>query len=65
MPVISLASMKSLIACFVLLLALPMAVLNPLGRSAFVGFYVGVIATWLAFLIASWGKSALQKQISN
>ena len=43
--------MKTL-ACFVLFLLIPMAALNPMGREAFVGYYVGVIATWLAFVIA-------------
>ena len=31
-----------------LLLVIPMIVLNPLGRSAFLGYYTGVIATWSA-----------------
>ena len=32
----------------VLLLVIPMIILNPLGRSAFLGYYAGVIATWAA-----------------
>ena len=35
-----------------LLLVIPMVILNPLGRSAFLGYYTGVIATWAAYLIA-------------
>jgi len=35
-----------------LLLVIPMIVLNPLGRSAFLGYYTGVIATWIAYVIA-------------
>ena len=35
-----------------LLLVIPMIVLNPLGRSAFLGYYTGVIATWAAYVIA-------------
>jgi len=35
-----------------LLLVIPMIVLNPLGRSAYLGYYAGVIATWIAYVIA-------------
>ena len=41
-----------------LFLAIPMMVLNPLGRPAFIGYYVGVISTWLAYLFALHGKHA-------
>ena len=44
--------MKSLFLLTVLLLLLPMAILNPLGRSAFLGYYAGVIATRAAYAIA-------------
>lgn len=36
----------------VLMLVIPMIFLNPLGRSAFLGYYTGVIATWAAYTIA-------------
>lgn len=36
----------------VLLLVIPMVILNPLGRPAFLGYYTGVIATWAAYVIA-------------
>jgi hypothetical protein len=36
----------------VLLLVIPMIILNPLGRPAFVGYYMGVIATLAAYVIA-------------
>jgi hypothetical protein len=36
----------------VLLLVIPTIFLNPLGRSAFVGYYTGVIASWAAYVIA-------------
>ena len=36
----------------VLLLVIPTISLNPLGRSAFVGYYTGVIASWAAYVIA-------------
>jgi hypothetical protein len=45
--------MRNFILFALLLLATPMFFLNPLGRPAFIGFYVGVIATWLAFMAAS------------
>jgi hypothetical protein len=41
-----------LLAGIVLLLVLPIIILNPLGRSAFVGYYTGVIASWAAYVIA-------------
>jgi hypothetical protein len=44
--------MKPFILLTLLLLATPMILLNPLGRPAFIGFYVGVIATWLAYATA-------------
>jgi hypothetical protein len=44
--------MKRFIACTILLAVVPMAFLNPAGRDAFLGYYLGVIATWLAFLLS-------------
>jgi hypothetical protein len=44
--------MKPFLLLSALLLITPMALLNPLGRSAFIGFYVGVVATWVAYLVA-------------
>jgi len=35
-----------------LLLVAPMILLNPLGRSAFLGYYAGVVATWATYVIA-------------
>lgn len=47
--------MKRLIVCLTLLLAVPMALLNPLGREAFLGYYVGILAVWLTFVcIGAW-----------
>lgn len=45
--------MRSFALFVVLLLAIPMLVLNPLGRGAFMGYYLGVVATWLAVMVAS------------
>jgi len=45
-----------------LLLIVPMAVLGPLGRSAFLGYYAGVIATWLAYTVALRRKQSLTNQ---
>ena len=42
--------MKPFILLASLLLITPMLLLNPLGRPAFIGFYVGVVSTWLAYL---------------
>lgn len=41
--------MKRLAASFALLLIAPIALLNPLGREAFLGYYVGIFAMWLTF----------------
>ena len=41
-----------LLTSVVLPLVIPMIFLNPLGRSAFLGYYTGVIATWAAYVIA-------------
>ena len=35
----------------VLLLVIPTIILNPLGRSAFGGYYTGLIASWAAHVI--------------
>jgi hypothetical protein len=45
--------MKVFIAGVVLFLVIPMALLNPLGREAFLGYYAGVLATWAAYLLAA------------
>jgi len=44
--------MKAFLVLVVLLLVIPMALLNPLGRSAFLGYYAGVIATWAIYAVA-------------
>ena len=41
-----------LVTGVVLLLVIPMIILNPLGRPAFLGYYTCVIATWGAYMIA-------------
>jgi hypothetical protein len=44
--------MKAFFFCVVLLLVIPMAVLNPMGRPAFLGYYTGVIATIIGLRLA-------------
>jgi hypothetical protein len=34
-----------------LFLVVPMMLLNPLGRPAFIGYYAGVLACWAAFAV--------------
>ena len=47
--------MKQFIVCAVLLAGIPMSILNPLGREAFLAYYVGVIATWFVFVcVGNW-----------
>jgi hypothetical protein len=50
-----------LLTGIVLLLVIPMIVLNPLGRSAFLGYYTGVIATWATYVIALRPRSPKDK----
>ena len=42
--------MKPFFVCVLLFVAIPMVLLNPLGRPAFIGYYVGVIAMWFVFV---------------
>ena len=42
--------MKQFLVSALLLAVIPMVVLNPLGREAFIGYYVGVIALWFVFV---------------
>jgi len=44
--------MKTFALFVVLLLVIPMTILNPMGRVAFLGYYAGVIATWVAYVVA-------------
>ena len=38
--------MKQFLVSSLLLLVVPMVFLNPMGREAFLGYYLGVIAMW-------------------
>ena len=42
--------MKQFFVGVLLLAVTPMVLLNPLGREAFIGYYLGVIATWFVFV---------------
>ena len=44
--------MKAFALFVVLLLVIPMTILNPMGRDAFHGYYLGVIATWAGYVVA-------------
>jgi hypothetical protein len=60
--------MKAFLVLVVLLLVVPMIVLNPLGRSAFLGYYAGVIATWAVFAVVAWhgqSKHLQRAHVSN
>ena len=39
------------IAGVILFLVIPKVFLNDLGRAAFLGYYLGVIGTWIAYVI--------------
>lgn len=57
--------MKAFLVLVVLLLVVPMIVLNPLGRSAFLGYYAGVIAAWAVFVIAAWQGQSRHVQTTH
>jgi hypothetical protein len=39
------------VAGVILFLVIPRVALNDLGRSAFLGYFLGVIATWIAYVV--------------
>jgi len=57
------AHMKAFALFVVLLLVIPMTMLNPMGRDAFLGYYAGVIATWAAYVIA-FGVAGARPRVS-
>ena len=42
--------MKQLAVSTLLLAVIPMLLLNPMGREAFVGYYAGIVVMWFAFV---------------
>jgi hypothetical protein len=55
--------MRKFVASAVVLAVLPMSVLNPIGRAAFLGYYLGVMAMWLLFVLA--GRSAAARSLTE
>ena len=53
--------MKTFAAGTMLFLVVPMAVLNPLGREAFLGYYTGVVAMWAAVVLAGRARLATDR----
>lgn len=49
--------MARLIGSGLVLAVVPMALLNPLGRPAFLGYYLGVLTMWFAVVVASYWQS--------
>ena len=49
--------MTRFLACTILLVVVPMVLLNPMGREAFLGYYAGVIAMWATFALAGQQRS--------
>ena len=45
--------MTRFVACVIVLAAVPMSLLNPMGRPALLGYYLGVVTMVLAFAIAA------------
>jgi hypothetical protein len=40
------------LVCLIVFCAVPMTLLNGLGRPAFIGYYLGVLTLWLVFVVA-------------
>ena len=49
--------MTRFVACVLVLAVVPMSMLNPMGREAFSGYYLGVVTMALAFAIAAKGTA--------
>ena len=47
------ADIEKLVASGIVLAVVPMSILNPMGRPAFLGYYLGVFAMWLTFVVAA------------
>jgi hypothetical protein len=45
--------MTRFVANAIVLAVVPMSTLNPIRRSAFLGYYLGVVTMWLAFVITN------------
>jgi hypothetical protein len=41
------------LVCLIVLAAVPMSLLNGLGRPAFIGYYLGVLTLWVVFVVAA------------
>ena len=55
--------MTRFVAYVIVLAVVPMSMLNPMGRPAFLGYYVGVVTMALAFAIAAkWGAVTAASQ---
>jgi hypothetical protein len=39
--------MTQFLVCALVLAIMPMSLLNPLGRPAFLGYYLGIVTMWL------------------
>ncbi|QJR13557.1 hypothetical protein [Usitatibacter palustris] len=51
--------MKQFLVCSLLLAVVPMVLLNPMGRDAFLGYYLGVVATWFVVIcVGKWQNTA-------
>jgi hypothetical protein len=42
--------MARFIVCTLVLAVVPMSLLNPMGRPAFLGYYLGIVTMWFAVL---------------
>jgi len=52
------ADVKKFMASALVLAVLPMSILNPMGRPAFLGYYLGVLTMWLTFVVAGGLRSS-------
>ncbi len=45
--------MKQFIGCVIVLAVIPMTMLGSAGRPGFLGYYLGILTMWLAFVLAA------------
>jgi hypothetical protein len=55
--------MTRFVASAIVLAVIPISMLNPMGRPAFLGYYLGVITMWLLFVITGkWAATSAENQ---
>ena len=50
--------MAKFLVCTLVLAVVPMSLLNPMGRPAFLGYYLGIVTMWLLVVSVGWVQAA-------